>query len=61
MIVFRSVLRELLTPFGSTCFVLSALLMMEKVYRLVSLVVGNRLRLEELGLMLVYLLPRFSP
>jgi lipopolysaccharide export system permease protein len=58
MIVFRSVLRELFTPFGSTCFVLTALLMMEKVYRLVSLVVGNRLRIEELGLMLVYLLPQ---
>ncbi len=58
MIVFRSVLRELLSPFGSTCLVLSALLLMEKVYRLVSLVVGNRLRIEELGLMLIYLLPQ---
>jgi lipopolysaccharide export system permease protein len=58
MIVFRSVLRELFAPFGSTILVLSALLLMEKVYRLVSLVVGNRLRLEELGLMLVYLLPQ---
>src|SRR5579863_1658074 len=58
MIVYRSVLRELFAPFGSTCFVLSALLLMEKVYRLVTLVVGNRLRLEELGLMLVYLLPQ---
>jgi lipopolysaccharide export system permease protein len=58
MIVFRSVLRELFAPFGSTCFVLSALLLMEKVYRLVSLVVGNRLRVQELGLMLVYLLPQ---
>lgn len=58
MIVFRSVLKEVFVPFGSTCLVLSALLMMEKVYRLVSLVVGNRLRLQELGLMLVYLLPQ---
>lgn len=58
MIVFRSVLRELFAPFGSTCLVLSALLLMEKVYRLVSLVVGNRLRIEELGLMLTYLLPQ---
>ena len=58
MIVYRSVLRELFIPFGSTCLVLSALLLMEKVYRLVSLVVGNRLRLEELGLMLIYLLPQ---
>lgn len=58
MIVFRSVLKELFAPFGSACLVLSALLLMEKVYRLVSLVVGNRLRLEELGLMLVYLLPQ---
>ena len=58
MIVYRSVLRELFAPFGSSCLVLSALLLMEKVYRLVSLVVGNRLRIEELGLMLVYLLPQ---
>ncbi len=58
MIVFRSVLRELFAPFGSTCLVLSALLLMEKVYRLVTLVVANRLRIQELGLMLVYLLPQ---
>jgi LPS export ABC transporter permease LptF len=58
MIVFRSVLRELTAPFGSTCLVLSALLLMEKVYRLVSLVVENRLRPQELGLMLAYLLPQ---
>lgn len=58
MIIFRSVLRELFAPFGSTCLVLSALLLMEKVYRLVALVVANRLRIQELGLMLVYLLPQ---
>lgn len=58
MILFRSVLRELAAPFGSACLVLSALLLMEKVYRLVSLVVGSRLRPQELGLMLVYLVPQ---
>jgi len=58
MIVFRSVLRELAAPFGSACLVLSALLLLEKVYRLVSLVVGSRLRPEELGLMLAYLVPQ---
>lgn len=58
MIVFRAVFAELLPPFLLSVFVMSALLVLEKVYRLVTLVVENRLRTQELGLMLVYLLPQ---
>lgn len=38
--------------------VMTCLLMMEKVYRLVSLVVDNRLNPGEVGLMLIYLVPQ---
>ncbi|HUJ75456.1 MAG TPA: LptF/LptG family permease, partial [bacterium] len=58
MIAFRSIFRELISPFVSTCIVMSALLMLERVYRLVNLVVSNRLRMQELGEMLLYLVPQ---
>lgn len=38
--------------------VMAGLLMTEKVYRLINLVVEQRLRLSEVGLMLIYLLPQ---
>jgi LPS export ABC transporter permease LptF len=58
MIIFRAVFGELLSPFAMSAFVMSALLLLEKIYRLVTLVVENRLRATELGLMLIYLLPQ---
>ena len=58
MIIFRSVFRELIHPFGMTLLVMVGLLMMEKIYRLLNLVVDKRLNLNEVGLMLVYLLPQ---
>jgi lipopolysaccharide export system permease protein len=58
MIIFRAVFAELFPPFLLSLFIMSALLVLEKVYKLISLVVENRLRTQELGLMLVYLLPQ---
>jgi LPS export ABC transporter permease LptF len=58
MILFRAILVELSSPFLLTLSVLAGLLMMEKTYRLVNLVVDQRLSLREVGLMLIYLLPQ---
>lgn len=58
MIIFRAVFLELLGPFNMTLIVMVGLLMMEKVYRLVTLLVERRLLLEEMGWMLLYLLPQ---
>lgn len=58
MILFRAVFLELVNPFLLTLSVMVGLLMMEKVYRLVNLVVERQLNLSEVGLMLVYLLPQ---
>ncbi len=58
MIIFRAVFGELIPPFLLSLFVMSALLLLEKVYKLITLVVENRLRTQELGLMLAYLLPQ---
>lgn len=58
MILFRAIFIEMLAPFSFTLMVMAGLLMVEKVYRLVNLVVEERLNLGEVGLMLVYLLPQ---
>lgn len=58
MILFRAIFLELLGPFNMTLIVMVGLLMMEKVYRLVTLVVERRLLLDEMGWMLLYLLPQ---
>lgn len=58
MILFRAVFLELIVPFVMTLVVMTTLFMMEKVYRLVSLAVENRLNPGEVGLMLVYLVPK---
>jgi lipopolysaccharide export system permease protein len=58
MILFRAFFLELVNPFLLTLLVMVGLLMTEKVYRLVNLVVDRRLNLSEVGLMLVYLMPQ---
>ena len=58
MILFRAFFLELVNPFLLTLLVMVGLLMTEKVYRLVNLVVERRLNLSEVGLMLVYLMPQ---
>jgi lipopolysaccharide export system permease protein len=57
MTVFRATFKEMLAPFALSLFVLSMLLLLDQTYRLISLLVNNRLRLSELGLMLAYLVP----
>jgi LPS export ABC transporter permease LptF len=57
MTIFRTIILELISPFTLTLLVMTSLMMMEKVYRLVSLVVDNRLKSWEVVLMLVYRLP----
>ena len=58
MILFRSVFAELLQPFAMTMLVMAGLLVMEKVYRLVNLLVESRLNLYEVGMMLAFLMPQ---
>ncbi|MCH9045747.1 MAG: LptF/LptG family permease [SAR324 cluster bacterium] len=58
MILLRAVFLELFSPFALTLLVMAGLLMMEKAYRLINLVVERRLNLGEVGLMLVYVLPQ---
>lgn len=58
MILFRAVFIEMFAPFSFTLMVMAGLLMVEKVYRLVNLVVEERLNLGEVGLMLAFLLPQ---
>ena len=58
MILYRAIFLETLGPFLLSTIVMVGLLMTEKVYRLVALVVERRLNLGEVGMMLVYLLPQ---
>ncbi len=58
MILFRAVFMELIGPFWLTLLVMVGLLMTEKVYRLVNLVVERRLNMGEVGWMLTYLIPQ---
>jgi LPS export ABC transporter permease LptF len=58
MILLRAIFLEVLGPFFLTLVVMVGLLMTEKVYRLVNLVVERRLNLSEVGMMLVYLVPQ---
>jgi lipopolysaccharide export system permease protein len=58
VILFRAIFLELVNPFLLTMLVMAGLLLTEKVYRLVNLVVERRLNLGEVGLMLVYLTPQ---
>ena len=58
MILFRAILLETVGPFLLSTVVMVGLLMTEKIYRLVNLVVERRLNLGEVGMMLVYLLPQ---
>ncbi|MDH4248567.1 MAG: LptF/LptG family permease, partial [Deltaproteobacteria bacterium] len=58
MIIFRAIFLELIVPFSLTLVVMTSLSMMEKVYRLVTLVVNDRLNPGEVGLMLLYMLPQ---
>lgn len=57
MVFFRATFLELFTPFGITAVLMTALLMLEKVYRLVNLMVEERLRVREVALLLGYLTP----
>ncbi|MBI3991778.1 MAG: LptF/LptG family permease [Candidatus Lambdaproteobacteria bacterium] len=58
MILHRATLLELLPVFFITTAVLTAVLMMEKVYRLISLMVDKGFAMSETGRMLVFLLPQ---
>jgi lipopolysaccharide export system permease protein len=58
MILFRAIFIEIVNPFLLTSLVMVGLLMTEKIYRLVNLVVERRLNLGEVGLMIVYLVPQ---
>jgi lipopolysaccharide export system permease protein len=58
MILFRALFLELVNPFLLTLLVMVGLLMTQKVYDLVNLVVDRRLNLSEVGLMLIYTMPQ---
>jgi lipopolysaccharide export system permease protein len=58
MILFRAIFLELVNPFLLTLLAMAGLLMTQKVYDLVNLIVARRLMLSEVGLMLAYLLPQ---
>lgn len=58
MILLRAIFIELLSPFSMTLMVMAGLLMTEKVYRMVKLLVDQQLNLQEVGMMLIYLLPQ---
>ncbi len=58
MIVLRATFLELFSPFAISLGVMTAMLMLEKAYKLMQLVVENRLRTSELGLMLAFLTPQ---
>ena len=58
MILFRAIFFELLAPFFMTLMVTAGLLVTEKVYRMVKLLVDQQLNLEEVGMMLLLLLPQ---
>lgn len=58
MTFFKASLIELISPFGLTLFITSMLLLLEKIYRLIALVVDKQLQIVELGLMVFYLVPQ---
>jgi LPS export ABC transporter permease LptF len=58
MILFRASFYELFPPFFVTFFVMTFMLVMEKIYRLVNMMVTKRLSLAEVTQMLVYLMPQ---
>lgn len=58
MILFRAIFLELVSPFFMTLMVMAGLLLTEKVYRMVKLLVDQQLNLGEVGMMLLLLLPQ---
>jgi len=58
MIVFRASLRELIPAFLLTFGVMSALLLLEKIYRLVTLMVERSLPVLDVLRMLFYIMPQ---
>ncbi|MBI4083127.1 MAG: LptF/LptG family permease [Candidatus Lambdaproteobacteria bacterium] len=58
MILSRAIFFELFPPFFVTFFVMTFMLVMEKIYRLINMMVTKRLSLAEVTQMLIYLLPQ---
>ncbi len=58
MILHRATLQELIPAFLLTLSVLTAMVMMEKAYRLVSLAVEKSFTVGDVGRMLLYILPQ---
>jgi lipopolysaccharide export system permease protein len=58
MTLFRSTFTELVFPFFLTFGVMSCILLMQRIYTLVSLMVEKKFELQEVALMLFYLLPQ---
>lgn len=58
MTLFKATFLELILPFFLTFGVMSCILIMEKVYHLVSLIVEKQFGAAEVGLMLFYLMPQ---
>lgn len=57
MTLFRATFAELFFPFFLTCGVVSFILIMQKLYTLFTLMVEKLFGLQDVGLLLVYLLP----
>jgi lipopolysaccharide export system permease protein len=58
MTLFRSTFTELIFPFFLTFGVMTCILLMQRIYTLVSLMVEKKFALQEVSLMLFYLLPQ---
>ncbi len=58
MTLFRSTFFELTAPFLLTCGVMSCVLVMQRIYGLIALMVEKRFEVQEAALMLFYLLPQ---